>query len=174
MVDIETFSTNINAAILTIGAIKFSRNNQITELKNMDTFYRRISLDSCKQLGLKIDKKTIEWWRLQEPISQEEVFSDKNRFPLKEVLIEFKNWFPNGAIFWSHGISFDSVILENAYNKCNIPIPWSYWRLRDTRTLFDIANVQRETINNNILHNALHDCYRQIITLYKAFNKLKT
>ena len=38
MIDIETLSTKNNAVILTIGAIKFDRKDDIKELKNMETF----------------------------------------------------------------------------------------------------------------------------------------
>ena len=39
MLDIETYSTKNNAAILTLGAVKFNRNSGVIGLNEMDTFY---------------------------------------------------------------------------------------------------------------------------------------
>ncbi len=44
MIDIETLSTQSNALILTIGAVKFNRDKNISSLENCDTFYKRINI----------------------------------------------------------------------------------------------------------------------------------
>ena len=49
MIDIETLSTTPNALILTIGAIKFNRNEDVKDLKELETFYVRIDQNSCKK-----------------------------------------------------------------------------------------------------------------------------
>lgn len=173
MVDIETLSTKTNAAILTIGAIKFKRYMSVKPLDKMDTFYTRITLDSCKAIGLSTDKKTIQWWNKQSTEARDEIFSPDNRVSIQEGLQDFADWYPKDAIFWAHGITFDAVILENAFRKCNIEVPWNFWKLRDTRTLFDITHVTREPIHKDDEHNALCDCYRQVITLQNAFQKIR-
>ena len=42
---------------LTIGAIKFSRNGDLPEMSKLHTFYRRITIDSCKAEGLHVDPR---------------------------------------------------------------------------------------------------------------------
>ena len=74
MIDIETLSTNPNSLILTIGAIKFSRNKDIKCLKDLDTFYVRINQNSCEKLNMDINKDTLDWWNLQSEESKYEAF----------------------------------------------------------------------------------------------------
>jgi hypothetical protein len=54
IIDIETLSTKTNALILTIGAIKFNRKESIKDIKDMETFYLRVDIDSCKKLKMDI------------------------------------------------------------------------------------------------------------------------
>ncbi|NDD98181.1 MAG: 3'-5' exoribonuclease, partial [Actinobacteria bacterium] len=59
MIDIETLSTQYNAAILSIGAVKWE------ESEIVDTFYINVDPKSCKELGLHVEHKTVEWWMKQ-------------------------------------------------------------------------------------------------------------
>jgi len=173
MIDLETLSTSTNAAILTIGAIKFFRNKPIESLDKCDTFYKRIDLYSCKSIGLESNKETIKWWESQNSESKYEALKNPDRITIKNALIEFSEWFNNSNLIWSHGDDFDCVILGNAFRKCNLEIPWKYWNTRDTRTLYDISNVKISDLPQNNTHHALHDCYRQIIGIHKSFSNLK-
>ena len=78
MVDLETLSTKNNATILTIGAIKFNLKDAPGE-GEQNTFYMRVNLDSCKELGLDIDKNTEKWWNEQSPEAREEAFNEQDR-----------------------------------------------------------------------------------------------
>lgn len=174
MLDIETYSTKKNACILTIGAIKFDREGKLAKLKKMDTFYRRITIESNKELNRDIDAETISWWENQEEEAKFEIVTEENRISLKEALEEFIEWFKPSDLVWSHGKDFDCVIMEDAMRQCNIAIPWKFWNTRDTRTIFDIANIKLNNLPFSLTsHNALNDCYRQIYGVKKAYKKLK-
>ena len=57
----------------------------------------------------------------------------------------------------------------------NMEIPWKFWQLRDTRTIYDIGNVNLKTIsgkNCKVTHHSLNDCYNQIIALEIAFKNI--
>jgi len=171
MIDLETFSILPNASIATIGAIKFNRINKNQPLiENCDVFYRRIDLESCNSIGLHIDQKTTDWWNMQNDESKFEIFSTENRVPIWKALYEFIEWFGDSTYIWSHGSVFDVIIIENAIRICNLKFPWKFWNIRDTRTLFDIGNVN---IPSNNVHHALYDCYRQIIGIKKFTRKIK-
>lgn len=170
MIDIETLSVLPTASILTIGAIKFNRRGKLPSLDNMDTFYKRISLESCKRAKLHISEETIRWWKSQNEESKKEIFSPNDRYDLKQTLIELKNWIPKNAYVWAQGPVFDITILENAYKQCNVEIPWKFYNVRDVRTVLDICDICKET---QVSHNALDDCFQQIKLLRKGLKLLR-
>lgn len=58
---------------------------------------------------------------------------------------------------------FDLGLLENAYDKAMLSIPWKFYQERCVRTLVSF----NPEIKNNLeftgtAHNALADCYHQI------------
>ena len=172
MVDIETLSVLPNAAILTIGAVKFDRSNILPELSNCETFYRRIIPESCTNIGLLSSPDTIEWWNKQDKRIKYEAFDNPDRVGLKTALDEFKQWFRGSTKIWGHGDDFDCVILSNAFRACNMDVPWKFWNTRDTRTLFDLANISMKDLPQNNAHHALYDAYRQVIGVKRSLHIL--
>ena len=92
MIDIETLSTKNNALILTIGVIKFQRGYEIKELKNMETFYTRIDIKSCKNLNMHVDDDTLKWWDKQSEESKYEAFTNPDRLHIKDALIKLSDF----------------------------------------------------------------------------------
>ena len=172
MIDIETLSTSPNAVIMTIGAVKFNRKGKLQPLEDMQRFYRRITQHSCETIGLEVDPKTVEWWGQQSTEAKFEIYCDKDRIAIKKALLELKTFLTGVKYVWSHGASFDFVILGEAYKKCNIQVPWHFANIRDTRTLYDLSGVNMANIQQNNAHNALHDCHKQIIGVKMALQKL--
>jgi hypothetical protein len=172
MIDIETLSTKNNALILTIGAIKFSREKDIESLKDTDNFYKRIDIKSCKKLNMDIDNDTVQWWNKQSKDVRYEAIENKDRQDIKDVLLELTNFIKDCKYVWANSPNFDCVILENAYRYCNLEIPWKYWNLRDCRTIYDLGNTSLKSITAETKHNSLDDCYNQILCLNKAYKKI--
>lgn len=170
MVDIETLSTEPNAVILTVSAVKFNMKDD----KNLDTFYYRIDRESCEKLGMHVDENTIKWWKNQKEEVRLEAFEEKNRFGIKFVLMKLAEFVRDANCLWSHSPNFDYVILESAYKKCSINVPWKFWQLRDTRTVYDLADVNlKEFSKPTESHNALYDCFNQIKALKQSYKNLK-
>ena len=181
MIDLETLSTRANAVILTIGAIKFNRRtyfnkngetNTYKDLNEKSVFYRRIKISSCKKLGMHTSQETQDWWDAQDEEVRNEAFKDVERISLKRALREFTEWFGNSTCIWGNGSSFDVSIIGEAYNLCDMKIPYKFWLIRDLRTLFDLGGVKMKDLPVNGKHHALHDCYRQIIGLKKAITNI--
>jgi hypothetical protein len=172
MLDLETFSTRGNAAILIIAAIKFNRDEPIGKIEKTDNFYAKISLESCKKVNLHVDSKTVHWWENRDPETKKDIFSEP-REELKSVLLKFNRWFGKAEKIWSHGASFDVPILSEAYYNCSLEPPWKFWNIRDTRTIFDLVDMNIKDFPQDNLHNALHDCWRQIYGLQQCFKKIK-
>ena len=85
MVDLETMSTRSNAAICSIGAVKWEGD------KILDKFYCTIDIKSCKDAGMHISKATVEWWSKQNKEALKEL--TRNNISLQEALDKFEIWF---------------------------------------------------------------------------------
>lgn len=183
MLDLETLSTRSNAMIVTIGAIKFSDNViypetiDKNEIVKLDTFYRRIDLNSYKNdINVHIDDKTIEWWKtLDYPIQFESLYHP-DRVSIKQALDEFREWFSNDPYIkiYGNGSSFDCSILGEMYNQHDMETPWKFWNIRDLRTVMDIGNIKMNTLPQTNLHDAICDCYRQIIGYQRSMKAINS
>ena len=168
MVDLETLATSPNATILTIGAVTFDPASN----KIFDKLYYRVDVESCDRLGMTVNDDTVEWWSKQAADVQTEAFAEDNRVPIEEVIEKFHKFAWNCDAFWSHGATFDLVILDCYYRKLNKVPPWNFWQIRDTRTLFDLGYDPE--MPKEGLHNALEDASRQAMgvqTIYRKLNR---
>jgi hypothetical protein len=171
MVDIETFSTAFNGVIRSIGAVVFN-----SEEETVKTFFEcGVSIESCLWAGLKTDDETIEWWRKQTKEVREQLMS-KESYQLETVLASFNEAVQILGVnldeteIWSHGSTFDIVILESAYKAVGLKPWWKYKNVRDTRTLFAVADYKYEAKGG---HDALEDANRQAEAVILCLNKLK-
>ena len=168
MVDLETLATSPDAVILTIGAVTFDPASN----KIFDKLYYRVDVESCDRLGMTVNDDTVEWWSKQAANVQTEAFAEDNRVPIEEVIEKFHKFAWNCDAFWSHGATFDLVILDCYYRKLNKVPPWNFWQIRDTRTLFDLGYDPE--MPKEGLHNALEDASRQAMgvqTIYRKLNR---
>ena len=174
MLDLETLSTRADAAIIIIGAIRFYRKDKNVPMEEMDTFYRRVTVDSCVSAGLRVDDSTVEWWKQQEQISRYEALENPDRVSLKSALEDFTKWIGDNqrTVVWGNGADFDCTILGEAFLRLNMQIPWKFWCTRDCRTLFDLAGTRKSDLPAGLEHHALHDCYRQIIGVRRSLQTL--
>jgi exodeoxyribonuclease VIII len=166
MVDMETMAVSPNAVVLSLGAVHFDPYGT----GHSNSLYFRIDIDDQDALGREVDPGTLEWWSRQPPAIMEEAFSPDNRIPLVEAMDRFHKFAWGCSAFWSHGATFDLVILENIYHQLNKPLPWNYWQLRDTRTLFDLGHDPEMPQGSK--HNALEDAIRQAIGVQNVYAKL--
>lgn len=161
-IDIETFSQKKTAAVASIGAVKF------TDKEILDTFSININPRSCKEAGLHFDIQTIEWWKQQKPEAYKSL--KNNRVSLQTALTEFSTWYgPKSTGTWACGPDFDLVILENAYNMCNITAPWKYYDARCFRTFKAI--FPSKIVRQGIYHDARDDAIYQTNYILDVLNK---
>jgi len=164
MIDIETLATGANSTILTIGAQGF---DPFSEKYTGETFYQRLTIDS--QADRAVDDDTVAWWGRQGEAAMEEALGDgDDRVEIKTALEELSKIAFKHNRFWANGITFDYVILEHAMQQSGVNIPWKFWQLMDTRTLYKIKKVGK--LGNT--HNALEDCCNQIDLLQKTLKAL--
>lgn len=167
MVDLETLSTSSNCVILTLGAVKFNPN---TKDEPHSPLYLRVTIEDQTDIGREISDYTMEFWAKQSAEAQEEAFGDEGRISLEEMIDQFHKWAWGSKCIWSNGAIFDINILEGVYAQFNRTPAWSYWAVRDVRTMFDLGIPHK--IDKSMLHNALADAYQQATGIQHIYAEL--
>lgn len=165
MIDIEGLGTGPDTTILTIAAQSF---DPFTRGYYKQHYYARITLES--QPDRSIQQSTIDWWATQPAIVREEAFAEDNRISLDQALDELGKLIWHSKRIWAQGPTYDMNILEHAYKSYNKPIPWQFYAVRDSRTLFSLVPDLNKYPAS---HHALEDCRRQIDLLHDALEYLK-
>ena len=166
MLDMETMAVSPNAVVLSLGAVHFNPYGN----GYGDKIYFKIDLDDKDKLNREIDPKTLEWWSKQDPAIMEEAFSEEGRISLVDAMDQFHKFAWGCSAFWSHGATFDLVIIENIYRQLGKNLPWQYWQLRDTRTLFDLGF--NPDMPQGSKHDALQDAIRQSVGVQNIYAKM--
>lgn len=169
MLDLETMSLAKDAAIVSVGAVRF---DPMTGEVFRDTgFYQVVTLSSSMRSGGRLDAATIYWWIKQGEGARTAILgADGGGLLIETVLKEFNAWFREFRIdgLWGNGSDFDNVILENTYTRLGWTPPWSYRQNRCYRTMAalrpDVTLVREGTF-----HNALDDAITQAAHLCKIF-----
>jgi hypothetical protein len=172
MIDLETLDVLPTATILTIGAVKFDPFGDDVKEPQCEKFYVRVDLDSCDAIGCTVSQATLDWWASQSQEAQNEAFDPNNRIPITDAISQLYKFCWGAKRVWSHGAGFDVVILENLFRKIGKAIPWQFWEVRDTRTIFDIGiNPNRPPV---LKHHALEDAWNQAVGVQNVYKALRT
>jgi hypothetical protein len=166
MVDLETMAVTPRAVVLTLGAVQFDPYSDTI----YDELYLKFNLDDQDTLGREIDPNTLDWWAKQEQAVMDEAFSSDGRISVVDGMNAFHKFAWGCDKIWSHGAVFDIIMLEDIYRQIGKPIAWEFWRCRDTRTLFDLADPEMEKSVEQ--HNALFDAIRQAKGVQTVYRKL--
>jgi len=165
MIDIETIGVAPTATILTIAAQAF---DPFGTGYYDQQYYARITLES--QSNRSIDESTVAWWATQPAAARDEAFMDEGRIDLDQALDSLGKLIWRSSLLWCQGPTFDCTILEHAYKSYNKPIPWQYYKVRDSRTVFSLWPELSKPATS---HHALEDCRRQIDLLQATLRHLK-
>lgn len=165
MIDLEGLGTGPDTTILTIAAQAF---DPFVVHEYEQQYYARVTLES--QEGRSIQQGTIDWWATQPEPARTEAFNEEGRIPLGQALDELGKLIWHSKRIWAQGPTYDMNILEHAYKSYGKPIPWQFYAVRDSRTVF---SLWPELPKPPTSHHALEDCRRQIDllqTTLKHFN----
>lgn len=199
MLDLETLSTARDAAILSIGAVKFCLETYTLG----EEFYRVIRLDSAIDANLSVSAATIEWWMKQgeearaifnlplyEPAHDfsfdQETEVRKIRVGLGTALVDFSSFVQGHGVryhalapadwqpcIWGNGSTFDNVILRNAYEECGMTYPVSYKNDLCYRTIRRLFPLKQEIPQEGTRHNSLDDARRQARALIETIKCIR-
>jgi hypothetical protein len=159
MIDLETLGTRPGAVILAAAFVRFSDEANCT---------LNLSITEQQALGLEIDPETAAWWNDQESRHPGAwAAATTNPQSLAAALPYFAQWVAWAGpdpLFWCHGATFDCPLLGEVYRRAGIACPWGgreFWRVRDTRTLYDLAGINPKDYAVPPPHIALNDAIGQ-------------
>jgi DNA polymerase III epsilon subunit-like protein len=172
MIDLETLDVLPTATVLTIGAVKFDPFGDELDNPKCEKFYVRVDVDSCDKLGLTVSQATLDWWAQQDKAAQDEAFDPNNRIAITDAMNQLYKFCWGAKRVWSHGAGFDIPICEHIFRKVGKAIPWQFWEVRCTRTLFDIGiNPNRPPV---LKHHALEDAWNQAVGVQNTLRTLQS
>jgi hypothetical protein len=160
MLDLETYGKSAGCPILSIGAVYFDENGVSDQ-----GFYRIVNLQSCLDIGLITNEETVKWWDSQSSEAKEiltQVSSPDLSMPIQEAFYEFSEFVKlrPGVKVWGNGADFDQAIIQYAYAKAGMEVPWDFWNNRCYRTLKSFkTGIKFQRLGTH--HNALFDAWSQ-------------
>ena len=164
MIDLEGLATGPDTTILTIAAQAF---DPFGTGYYDQQYYARITLES--QPDRSIDQGTLEWWATQPSAAKDEAFMEEGRIPLDVALDSLGKLIWHAKRVWAQGPTYDMNILEHAYKSYGKALPWQFYSVRDSRTVFSLwPGLPKPSTS----HHALEDCRRQIDMLQATFRHL--
>jgi len=168
-IDLETIDVRPQATVLSLGAVKF---NPLTSEEPHSELYLKISIDDQDRLDRTVSEGTLEWWGKQDPKIMEEAFDQTDAVTVEDALAEISKFSVGVDTFWGQGYGFDYTMMEDMYRSIGRPIPWNFWQILDSRTLFRVCKQDPRKQIQNDLHNALADAYYQSKAIQIAYSEL--
>lgn len=168
-IDLETIDTQPSATVLSLGAVKF---NPLDDSEPHSEMYFKINIDEQDALGRTTSDDTIAWWANQDPAIMEEAFDQEGAISVEEALIRIRKFVGSVDTLWGQGYGFDYTIIENMFRSKEMPIPYNFWQVKDSRTLFGCCESDPRKKIQNSLHNALADAYYQSKAIQIAYKEL--
>lgn len=156
MIDIETLSTNNDAAVISIGIAKFD-DTQILHTQGW-------ALDMRKVTG-HIDPGTVKWWMDQNEAARAYSFNGKSG--PDAVASELRQAMENVTELWANDPDFDVIILKNWFERTTTGRwPVSFRSNRSMRTIMQLAkearlNLDGSWANGTVAHNPVDDASNQ-------------
>lgn len=178
MIDLETMSSNSNAAIVSIGACTFSVKHGVNPVK----FYINVSLQDCMKYGLHVDGNTVMWWLKQSEEARSALQADEKALlyvqpsKLSDALTElerFLNYRMHEYKIWGNGAAFDNVVLANAYRALGDFMPINFRNDSCYRTMKNMFPHVPIPERKGTHHNALDDAVFQAEHLIEIFKHLR-
>lgn len=168
-IDLETIDTCPGATVLSVGGVKF---NPKDDSEPHSELYFKVCIDDQDRLGRSVSDDTLEWWSKQDPKIMNEAFDQTGAISVDDALKKLSKFSVGVDTFWGQGYGFDYTIMEDMFRNGGKHIPWNFWQIRDSRTLFACCENDPRKLIQNDLHNALADAYYQSKAIQIAYKEL--
>jgi hypothetical protein len=181
MLDLETLSSEGDAAIVSIGCFEFDLTKvlsynpaiQMGDYPKERFFQRNIRIDSALKYGT-VSGSTLEWWFKLPERARLAVLDEP--VTLERALQDLSIWWPKDAQMWSHA-TFDAPIIQRAYRVArDSRPPWHYRDTKDLRTLSRLAGPPGEEEDypdiGELDHVAYADAWQQAVAATRMYARI--
>lgn len=162
MVDLETWSAQPDALVISIGAAKYDPNGTGV----IDSFEVHIDPEDAQRYGFHIDARTVMWWMSYDRNDARKIFMEAPKVDVGTALEGFWQWFKEGDDVegvWGNGAPFDNVILRTMHEKAGVECPWPFWMDRCYRTVKSATSAPDMSTRHGTHHSALDDAISQAL-----------
>lgn len=169
MIDLETLDTLPGAAIISVGFVAFNPETGWIDNKGGMEIYPDVEEQFAE--GRTVSWSTIAWWLDQSDAARKRVARPpKLRVKKAEIKASVMDYWTrmNCKYVWGNGSIFDIAILENWWG--HVQIPWKYYNIRDTRTLWHVSPVEKDGLT---AHSALEDATAQAQRVVASWGKAR-
>lgn len=182
MIDLETLDTKPSSVILSIGAVFFDPETGRVD-HEAEGFYRAFDVQEQLNHHRTVSESTMRFW-FGASEEARQAWLSAPRIQARQFFVQFTGWVNSvcpdhyDLAVWGHGATFDISMLEDFYRTFAymgnqlVEVPWRFWNIRDTRTLYDLFPPQKQA-RKGVYHNALHDALDQAIWVNEAYEKLR-
>ena len=165
MLDLETLGTDPGCVILSVGAVTFNPFGSGYQYE----FTRNIEPELSKSLGFTVNPDTVAWWGKQNKEAWDAMQVDQ--MDIIQAMKEFVKWCVTVKIeqIWCQGANFDEPIIRAAIEKLGGKVPWKFWNVRDTRTVYDLCGFDPKRVARlGTYHNSVDDAKHQVTCVQEA------
>jgi 3' exoribonuclease, RNase T-like len=167
MVKLETASTEYNAGILCIAAVKFNLDSS----SESEEFVAYINPVTLSGLGLSIDRQTLSWVRDNRPDVWE--FCRESSNDLVSGLGLFGKFIGSTVTdseMWGNGSDFVFPVLKSSFKAVDMSLPYKFYKSRDLRTVMALSGVNTKDFLDDS-SSSLEICRQQVNMLKHIVGK---
>jgi hypothetical protein len=180
MIDLETLSTRPDAALLSIGAVRFDETGVASTEEHGHDWQMYAVLEAPTG---HVDVDTVRWWLQQSEPARAAVATEIAHFwPERQVLQDFKDFFERvpESLLWCWPSVADEVWLRSCYLRngygergaaANRTLPWTHRQVRCARTVAQLLCLGKAPCSDE--HNALADARAQAEQTSLALRKFR-
>jgi exodeoxyribonuclease VIII len=180
MLDIETLGVDIDAPVISVGAVVFFPGSlEVSDSKQWNISDIDVQID----LGRKLNYPTVKWWLNQSKEAIDKTFNSENAISTSEMLDQFHMfcltdgggnvWGYKNIFIWGNGNTFDNVIMRSLYKTFKKDYPAPYQNDLDLRTIKWLSRNNMPHVDDvGTGHNAVDDAMYQVNLLNAILEKV--
>lgn len=185
--DTETLGKRENAVVTALACVpfRFEDNTGYDDLVLNGFFVKFNVPEQLQDYKRTTCPDTLQWWREQsKEARQNSILPSSNDVSLVEGLKQLTEFIKGTgynykkSYVWSRGNYFDFPKIEDLYRQAGLEVPFSTWKIRDSRTYIDILAgtdngmyvLKNGTPKNFIHHHALHDAALDVSRMLEIYH----
>jgi hypothetical protein len=174
MLDFETLSTDVSSVILTVGAVRFDPRG----VGVMEKLELRPTMEEQTEIyNRTISDDTLRWWGEQNKEAQKALkpsSDDMSIDQLHSFIVTNVKDSMNLHRTYTRGNTFDCIFLEQLMIQTGHPSPFSWRRIRDTRSIIegmswgiemDNGYIPEGLVEKFVPHDPRHDIAMDVMRM---------